>query len=184
MFCPNCGQERLSTETSFCSRCGFLLTGAAELLQTGGISPRTIKAGSSWMSPRGKGVKQGLFIFLLSFLVVPIVTMITIALDVEPFGVVISAVLFFVGGLLRMAYALLFESPYAGGETPASGTSTVAQDLFGKRHTSHSLPAQQTFPAQNYASPVGGNWRDTNDLQPSSVTEKTTRLLEKDETPQ
>ncbi len=181
MFCPNCGQERLSTETSFCSRCGFLLTGAAELLQTGGTIPRTPTSGSSWMSPRGKGVKQGLFIFLLSFLVVPIVTMLTIAIDAEPFGVVISAVLFFVGGLLRMAYALLFESPYTGADATVSNAIPGAQNLFSRQKSHHSLPAQQTFPAQNYASPAGGSWRDTNDLQPSSVTERTTRLLEKDE---
>ena len=31
MFCPRCGQERFSQDTSFCSRCGFLLTAAADV---------------------------------------------------------------------------------------------------------------------------------------------------------
>src|SRR6185436_9773529 len=38
MFCPNCGQERISEATSFCSRCGYLLTGTADLLKIGGAS--------------------------------------------------------------------------------------------------------------------------------------------------
>lgn len=43
------------------------------------------------------------------------------------------------------------------------------------------LPPQQSFPASSYVSPMPGNWRDTNDLQPTSVTESTTKLLEKNE---
>lgn len=42
------------------------------------------------------------------------------------------------------------------------------------------LPPQQSQPV-GYYSPGVGNWRDTNDLQPSSVTENTTRLLDKEE---
>jgi hypothetical protein len=38
------------------------------------------------------------------------------------------------------------------------------------------LPPQ---PANQYRAP--GSWRDTNDLQPTSVTESTTRLLNDDE---
>jgi len=43
------------------------------------------------------------------------------------------------------------------------------------------LPPQQSIPTSVYAPPHAGSWRDTNDLQPTSVTEGTTKLLEKDE---
>lgn len=43
------------------------------------------------------------------------------------------------------------------------------------------LPPQQSIPASMYAPPQAGNWRDTNDLQPTSVTESTTRLLDDQE---
>jgi hypothetical protein len=43
------------------------------------------------------------------------------------------------------------------------------------------LPGQQSIPASAYAAPKAGSWRDTNDLEPSSVTESTTRLLEKED---
>lgn len=43
------------------------------------------------------------------------------------------------------------------------------------------LPPQQSIPASVYAPPRAGTWRDTNDLDPASVTESTTRLLDKEE---
>jgi hypothetical protein len=43
------------------------------------------------------------------------------------------------------------------------------------------LPGQQTVPASAYAPPRAGSWRDTKDLEPSSVTESTTRLLDKED---
>ena len=43
------------------------------------------------------------------------------------------------------------------------------------------LPGQQSIPASAYGAPKAGSWRDTNDLEPSSVTESTTRLLEKED---
>ena len=76
-------------------------------------------------SARNRGLKQGLFIFLLTFLVVPIIAIMTVAANAEPFAVVISALLLFVGGLLRMAYAMLFESA-AGTEAVDAGTTVPA----------------------------------------------------------
>ena len=76
MFCPSCGQERISDETRFCSRCGFLLSGTYELLMTGGVIPQAPVGASQIVAPRTRGLKQGLFIFLLTFLVVPIVAIV------------------------------------------------------------------------------------------------------------
>ena len=67
MYCPACGQQQLSVETRFCSRCGFLLTGVAEVMSRGGTVPGMSDAGKR-SSPRKRGLKQGLFIFLLTFL--------------------------------------------------------------------------------------------------------------------
>ena len=46
-----------------------------------------------------------------------------------------------------------------------------------------SLPSAQSVPVGIYAPPAAGSWRDTNDLQPASVTENTTRLLDEREKP-
>src|SRR5436190_21473503 len=103
MFCPQCGQERVSMETNYCSRCGFLLTAVGDLLQTGGQNPLAVVAAGP-QPPRRRGLKQGVFLFFMTFLVAPLMGMITIALKIEPFLVGIAVVLCFVGGLLRMVY--------------------------------------------------------------------------------
>jgi len=51
------------------------------------------------------------------------------------------------------------------------------------QHGYSALPPQQSVPASVYGAPATGSWRDTNDLLPTSVTEGTTKLLEKDEEP-
>lgn len=59
--------------------------------------------------------------------------------------------------------------------------SRLEQSSLGNLGTRAALPPQQSIPASAYGAPQPGNWRDTNDLQPTSVTESTTRLLDKDE---
>jgi len=174
MFCPNCGQEKLGPETTFCSRCGFLLSGTAALLEAGGNLPAA-PGTTSQTSKRKRGVKQGLFIFLLTFLVVPIVAMISIWLRVGPEITSLVAVLLSMGGLLRMAYAWLLEDG-----SPAAASS---QQQLGGSSTRAALPPERSIPAADYAYQGPGNWRDTNELQPS-VTENTTRLLDHEQPPQ
>lgn len=181
MFCPQCGQERVSVETNYCSRCGFLLSAAADLLLTGGQNPyAVVRTVSRPQSARKRGLKQGLFLFLLTFLVAPLIGMISMGIGIRPFGVGIAVVLCFIGGLLRMVYALMFES-----EEP--GAATLEEKLFAHAATINDprqqkvLPPQQSIPASDFMSPATGNWRDTNDLQPVSVTESTTKLLERDD---
>lgn len=126
---------------------------------------------------------MGLFIFLLSFLVVPIIAILTIAVNArEPFVVAIAAILLTMGGMLRMAYALMFESGEPGGQTLEQKIA-AATPLRSRSTASAALPPSQTFPVNAYVSPTAGQWRDTNDLQPvpGSVTDGTTKLLQKDE---
>jgi hypothetical protein len=181
MYCPQCGQERFSEQTNFCSRCGFLLTGVSQLLLTGGELPGVSSAPlKKCDSARSRGLKQGLFIFLLTFLIVPIVAIFTRMFGLMPFPVAITAILLFVGGILRMVYALLFEPTEAA---PASlNSQAVAQPRLANPAADRSaLPPQQTYPASNYGAPAAGRWRDTSDLEPASVTENTTKLLENED---
>ena len=179
MHCPKCGQSQVSDETRFCSRCGFLLTGVSEVVSLGGVLPVAPGEGRR-ATPRSRGLKQGLFIFLLSFLVVPIIAILTVAVNAEPYAVVLSAILLGVGGLLRAAYAFMFESNEPAGVSQFGGAVDAATHLQ-VHAASNALPPSQSIPADAYASPAG-RWRDTNDLQnqPSSVTDSTTKLLQKE----
>jgi hypothetical protein len=145
---------------------------------TGGINPNLPAVRrSKGDSPRSRGVKKGLFIFLLSFLIVPIIAIITIAMDAEPYLVVISSILLAVGGLLRMAYAWMFESTASDqDETPFA----AGEHLFSEGQSFGRLPSAVDVPAGSYFTPPSGSRKRTNDLQPASVTEGTTRLLEGD----
>lgn len=185
MYCPACGQQQMSNDTRFCSRCGFLLSGVADVLSNGGVVPGMSQAQSGRSSPRKRGLMQGLFIFLLSFLIVPIIAVLTIAVRAEPFAVAIAAVLLTVGGILRALYALMFESPVAAHSLAEKQFVSAPQpSALGQAGVAGTLPPQQSIPVSAYRSPA--SWRDTNDLAksgPGSVTEGTTKLLQ-DEDPQ
>lgn len=177
MHCPQCGQQQISEETRFCSRCGFLLTGVAEVIANRGVVPgQRVPIAGTMDSPRRRGIKQGVFIFLLGFLVVPMLALVTLALNIEPFLPVIGALLCGVGGILRVVYALLFEEGGSAAQGPA------ASSLPGGMESRGELPPSRAMPASAYSSPAG-SWRDTNDLQrgPGSVTDSTTKLLQKEE---
>jgi hypothetical protein len=184
MHCPKCGQEQASEETRFCSRCGFLLSGIARVVANDGAIPASVTP-PVWKgsSPRRRGVLQGLFFFLLSFLIIPLIVMITIASNSEPYAVVIAAVIFTMGGMLRAAYALMFESPYPKGHLPAAPSEGSEPNVLTDTSTKGSLPSATSIPVSAYQKPQTGLWRDTNDLQkePSSVTDGTTQLLENDQ---
>jgi len=182
MHCPRCGQQQVSDETRFCSRCGFLLTGIARVIENDGQVPQSgtfFAAGS----PRRRGVMRGVFFFLMTFLVVPLVAILTVAVNGEPVLAGAAAILFFMGGLLRIVYALMFESGEPGGkalEEKVLGNTPI----FAEKQKAAELPPAQSIPVSTYAPPPGaGNWRDTNDLvqTPGSVTDSTTKLLHKDE---
>lgn len=180
MYCPQCGQQQVSDVTRYCSRCGFLLDGTAVVLATGGAVPvRPIAPGSQKLSPRSKGIRQGALLMLSTILLVPLSGIIgVVVLNLNPAIVGVIAVTCFLGGLLRIFYALLMEesvAPQSLDEVvtyPASGTPQ-----FGRTTPNTALPPASVNPTSS--------WRpstNTSEIyQPPSVTENTTRLLDKDE---
>lgn len=176
MHCPTCGQQQVSEDTRFCSRCGFLLTGVAEVVANGGVIPGSHSPKGK--SPRKRGAMQGLFVLLLSLLIVPLVVVFSIGLRLGPGLPIFIAILLGAGGLLRIAYAFMFESNEGDG-------MTIEEKVVARiRNPSEvpALPAQQSPPAADYVSPGPSSWRDTNELAvPHSVTDNTTKLLEKEQ---
>jgi hypothetical protein len=177
MYCPTCGQQQLNDEIRFCSRCGFLLSDVAEVVANKGISPyKTPGRVSKKDTPRKRGLKQGGMVMLIGFLlVVPILAISMPFLGFSPFLIPMAAIITLMGGLLRMIYAYMFESNDQY-ETGVNMTPT----LSGSHSSPKTLPDHQSIPADAYVAP--GKWMETNDLaQPPSVTESTTKLLQKEE---
>ena len=182
MFCPQCGQQQTTGAIRFCSRCGFPLDGVIQLLGTGGMIPVYHRNPDEpvVMSPRRKGVKQGGILLLSGAVVVPLFGV------MASFGhsafleilMAFAAIICFIGGPLRMLYAALFEE---GAPRPIGPYGPPMQrPQFGPPMQHQALPPP---PVRTTGPP---NWRsrpNTAELPtpPGSVTENTTRLLEKED---
>ncbi len=181
MHCPKCGQQQFSEDSRFCSRCGFLLTAIAPILQNNGEMPGMVRVDGG-ESPKKRGIKKGAFVFLLSFLVIPLTAMISIWLNIEPFLVAAAFFLFTVGGLLRIVYAAMFESNVVGVPSLEANLMETSRGFMGRRPAAKELKEGDRVPAEVYTSPGTGKWNDTNELvaTPGSVTDPTTKLLHRD----
>ncbi len=181
MFCPQCGQQQVTGVIRFCSRCGFPLDGVIQLLSNGGSLPVYRSPDEPiQISPRRKGVKQGGLLFLSGAVIVPILGVFasyggSAFLEILA---ALAAIICFLGGPLRMLYAGVFEE---GAPKPVR--------VFGAPAAMH-MPQQFVPHVQNPAlppSPVRAqpSWRtrpNTAELvNPPSVTENTTRLLDKED---
>lgn len=183
MYCPQCGQEQASSEMRFCSRCGFPLSGVSDLLARGGVAATVAPTTQSgWtgpqvrgLSPRQKGTRAGIMQMLSGFLVVPIIAI----LSHNIFGwqgliIPLAALITFIGGLLRIIYARLYED-----DTPelVDALPAPAPAHLSARARVSALPPQQSVPAASFA-PRRVNTAEL--VPPPSVTENTTRLLDED----
>lgn len=178
MFCVRCGQQQASDSIRFCSRCGFPMEGAMVVLSHGGMLPQYPVTEDPEPSPRKRGVKQGALLFLLGAVLVPVLAAFAsfvpgrIGLAFEFFAVVAS-ILCFVGGPLRMLFAGIFEEGAA--HRPFIPQSAYVPPPIPPPVRVSALPPASANPA--------GAWRQRPQtaemVQPPSVTDSTTRLLDK-----
>lgn len=184
MYCPRCGQEQASQDTRFCSRCGFPLGLIAQILHHGGSLPQLAEfynKQKGWLT-RSNGWKFGLAWFLvLTFLITPI-----IAVAGGEEAVALAAILGVMGGLLIVIFSLVFlKNPVDVWDTDRLKPSEKAReyDALHGQTAKNVLPPQESVPTSAYVPPVN-SWKapDTGELaKPPSVTEGTTKLLQKDE---
>jgi hypothetical protein len=182
MYCPQCGQQQASSEMRFCSRCGFPMSGVAELLAQGGsLRSADEEAQEQTLSPRRRGVRQGVMMMLSGAVIVPILAILNSFVygpSILNLLVPISAVICFAGGLMRVLYALLFEqnTPEVKHDRPAYVPPVLPAQLSAGVRTS-ALPPAQSRPVSDFTA------RRVNTAElvpPQSITENTTRLLDED----
>ena len=187
MFCPKCGQQQVSDEVRFCSRCGFQLEGVKLLLAGEGLpalSAANFQAPEqSGESPRRRGIKQGVMLMLSTVLIVPVVVFLTKLGILQKEFIPLAAVFCTIGGFLRLVYALMFQggAPAPASQLPPAYVPPIQQvgGLAAGRATALPPPAPRATPASN----MGGRLFDTSELgqaarQPPSVTESETKMLD------
>ena len=158
------------------------MEGVMQLLGHGGMLPHyPTDPGDTTISPRRKGVKQGVILMLLGVLFVPIFGVMAgfapgRISDVFGFFAAITAIICFIGGPLRMLFAGIFEE----GAKPKSYMPAV----------SYIPPAMPPPPQARVSALLPPSvstqpWRarpDTAEIvPPTSVPDHTTKLLEKNE---
>ena len=175
MFCPQCGQQQISENTRFCSRCGLLVSGLPEWIARGGMVPFTpaTPAGAKPHTPKRKGMRRGAKLMFFSAVLFPLFFGFSVAAD-TPGPLVVPVTIFF-AGLAILLYSVLFgeDTPLAVQEV--SGPSRL-KGLFGSKSA---LPPA---PANVHMQPGVSHPVRTSELvePPASVTENTTRLLDRE----
>jgi hypothetical protein len=169
MFCPKCGQQS-SDEVRFCPRCGLQLAGLAAYVAGGELTPAGDPVPRApVMTARRRGIRRGAKLMFICAVLLPAAALLAVEGDAPgPLLLVLTAGL---AGLLWMVYSWLFND-----NVLPVGKEAKRRDLAaaGDRPA---LGAPQFTPA-----PLFNQQRvNTAELyQPPSVTENTTKLLDKD----
>lgn len=154
----------------------------AELLAHGGQLPwRPPAPGSDQLSPRQKGIRQGAMLMLSTILIVPLLAILGVSMLGFPGQIVaLAAVGCPVGGFLRILYALFLESNAPADAVAAQQAympPATVPNYLGTPQPPSALPPPQSAPVPVYRRPQRF---DTGEIAPpTSITENTTRLLDK-----
>jgi hypothetical protein len=169
MFCPKCGQQS-SDEVRFCPRCGLQLAGLPAYVAGNEYAPaRPEAAPAAEMTAKRRGTRRGAKLMFFSVVLFPIFFGFCFIVDGP--GPLFVPLTVFLAGLVMLVYARLF-----GDELLPVRDSPSRRDL-GAGSDRPALGAPQYTPA-----PLFNQQRaNTAEIyQPPSVTENTTKLLDKD----
>lgn len=172
MHCPRCGHQQNSDKIRFCTKCGLEMSDVKELL-TSELSETKANRKSEIIKAR----KQGTIIIFSSFAFIILFAAVNEFYPL-PKAIALIALLFMVGGAFRTATASLFSSNDSLKDDKDLQTSDLETNkLSGGQVSDKSLPEAE------YRPPLDLETRkfDTNELDtPPSVTEDSTKLLEKE----
>jgi len=178
MYCPKCGQSQVSADVRFCSRCGFPLVAVGDLLATGGALPVSTQGyevgGAKPVSPRRRGVKHGFALLLVGILLLPFFAILHESIGLPGEFMALSLIVV-MAAILRLIYAAFFEEAAPQFAAPPQlYTPPIASRLHAAAQ--ESLPPTQGVPVNDYRQP---RVHTSEIMRPPSVTDHTTRLLDK-----
>lgn len=171
MYCPKCGLQQVSDNMRFCSRCGLPISGLLEWLNSGGVlAVRAEEPKTALGTPRRKRITWGAKLMFLSAVLLPIFLGLSFLVD-DPVPLFFPFIIFLAGFSLTL-YGFIF-----GEKIPPIKSQPVQpsrlETMFGRT----ALPSASDLRMNG----VGRQQVRTAELvEPPSVTEHTTKLLDRD----
>ena len=167
MYCPKCGQQQISDEMRFCSRCGLPIGGLSDWIGGTGVPAKNLNEPASQLtSPRREAIRRSAKLMFVSGVLLPVCLVFSLIFD-EGAIMLLPIPVFFVA-LVMMLYARLFtdNTPRESRERQPLGEASTR----GREY----LPPGTSIPIRD----LSGQARTNELAQPQSVTEHTTRLLD------
>ena len=169
MFCPKCGQQS-SDEVRFCPRCGFHLAGIAAFMASDGQAPAEVDVPRApVMTARRRGMRRGAKLMFICGVVLPAAAL--LAFEEDAPGPLLLVCTTFLAGLAWFVFSWLFND-----NVLPVGKDARRKDL-GAAQGVPALGEPQFTPAPLF-NRQRGNTAEI--YQPPSVTEHTTKMLDKD----
>ena len=169
MFCPKCGQQA-SDEVRFCPRCGLSLAGLTGYVAANSFAPARVEAPRApELTAKRQATRRAAKLMFFSVILFPLFFGLCFIVD-GPVPLFVPLTVF-LSGLVMLVYALLFGDELL----PVRGRA--ARTELGPGADPHALGAAQFVPASHF------NQQRANPAeiyQPPSITENTTKLLDKD----
>jgi hypothetical protein len=183
MYCPKCSQQQVSDEMRFCSRCGFPLSAVRKLVAgEGAFIEHRAEAQAGQLSRSQKGVRKGAWMMLASLALTLGVGLIT-AVDDEFAILLFLPVLCFIIGFARVLYGVFLAEKMASlvkRDAPQPQVASIMPGQLGTNVRSLELPPLGGKPAEGFNQQ---RMKTAEMVQPPSVTENTTRLLDEEADP-
>jgi hypothetical protein len=181
MFCPNCSQEQISDDIKFCKSCGFPLADVSEALKNNGYVERNVVQSAKELK---KDVTKGVVVITLSslFFILSLIFGTPEPSYFVQFNLLIG-VLCFIFGLILIGYSFF--------KKPVNKSEQENYQFDSRKQPQFVLENQKTeflLNEKDFSEFVDVKAFDTSRLkveqiveQPPSVSEGTTKLLNKEE---
>lgn len=174
MYCPRCGQQQISEEMRFCSRCGLPMSGLAGWLEVNGLpAGREQETQVALRSPRRKGIRRGAKVMFFSGVLLPLFLLLSIGVD-EPTPLFVP-IITFIAGLTIMLYSRLFIEDF-----PRINSQQTQRAGLGVVPEGRALPPGSTTQIYDAGNLPSRQVRTNELAQPPSVAEHTTKLLDQE----
>ena len=180
MYCPKCSQQQVSDEVRFCSRCGFSLSAVRELIaRSNALVERGVEAQAEQLSRGQRGVRKGAWMMLAS-LALTIAVGVLARIDDDFAVFLLLPVLCFVVGFGLVLYGVFLaekRAPLVKGAASQPQGVPVMPGQTGGTERSPELSPPQAAPVWSF---TAHRAQTAEMVQPPSVAEGTTRLLDEE----